>query len=251
MLKTLNRVGEKYITKENYKIEIIEYFGKYNCTIQFEDDTIIKCLQYNHIKTGNIKNPNHKSVCDVGYIGIGKYKARAQNKLTDYYTSWQNMLIRCYKDSQEKRLTYKDVLVCEEWHNFQNFAEWYEKNRKPYVDDKWHLDKDILLKGNKVYSPETCCFVPHEINTLFTKNNINRGDYPIGVSKIKSGRYRVLIRRNNKLTHLGTFDTPKEAFEVYKNDKEVHIKEVADKWRGQIIEQVYNAMYNYEVKITD
>ena len=248
MSKIINRVGEKYVTNEGYSIEIIEYFRKDNCTAKFEDGTIVTCVQYNHIKGRGVKNPNHKSVLGVGYIGVGKYKTRVQNKLTKHYTSWQNMLIRCYnKKELEKNPTYKNTTVCIEWCNFQNFAQWFEKN---YIDD-WALDKDILVKGNKVYSPETCCFVPQEINNLFTKSNSKRGNYPIGVYEYKSEKYRALIRQNNKLVYLGLFNTPEEAFQVYKEVKENHIKEVADKWKDLIDSRVYKAMYKYQVEITD
>ena len=115
----------------------------------------------------------------------------------------------------------------------------------------WELDKDILIKGNKVYSPETCCFVPQEINCLFTNCKSVRGKYPIGVTKTVNGKYKARINKNGDRIDLGLFDTPEEAFQVYKIAKELHIKEVADKWRGQITEPCYEAMYAYEVEITD
>ena len=151
-----------------------------------------------------------------------------------------------FKKGQEKQPSYIGCLVDEEWHNFQNFAEWFEDN---YVEG-WHLDKDILIKGNKIYSPETCCFVPLEINSLFTKSDKIRGEYPIGVSK-KDKKYQANVNKNSGFIFLGAFNTPEEAFQVYKTAKEDYIKEVADKWRGQITEQVYQAMYSYQVEITD
>lgn len=123
-------------------------------------------------------------------------------------------------------------------------------NWKEYMDSSWHLDKDILIKGNKVYSPDTCCLVPQEINILFVKCNINRGDLPIGVIEI-NGRFSSSVSKNNKIRHLGKFNTLEEAFESYKFAKEKHIKEVADKWRDKLDPRVYEAMYNYEVEITD
>ena len=155
---------------------------------------------------------------------------------------------RCYdKKSQEKQISYKNTIVCEEWHNFQNFAEWMENNYNPETMKGWQLDKDILIKGNKIYSPETCSFVPKEINTLILKSYKKRGELPIGVRALPSGRYQA--RTANKV--YGTFDTPEEAIQAYKTAKEKHIKEVADKWRGKITDQVYQAMYNYKVEIID
>jgi hypothetical protein len=161
------------------------------------------------------------------------------------------MLERSYsKNIKDVQPSYKNVTVCEEWHNFQNFAQCFEENYNPEYMHGWHLDKDILVKGNKVYSPETCCFVPHEVNTLFTKKNVNRGEYPIGVTNSKWG-LRAYVSINNKSTDLGSYRTPEEAFQAYKTAKEQYIKEVADKWKGLISDEVYQAMYNYQVEITD
>ena len=138
--------------------------------------------------------------------------------------------------------TYKDVTVCEEWHNFQNFAKWFEDN---YVEG-FELDKDILVKGNKIYSPETCCFVPKEINSLF--KNYNNNLLPTGISYDKiNKKYKVSIRINGKMKTKGRYVTVEEAFKVYKTAKETYIKEVADKWKEQISDKVYQAMYNYKL----
>jgi len=245
MAKLKSRVGEIYTTNEGYSIEIINYFNKRNCTIKFYNDLILYNIHFSCIKKGNVKNPNHKSVYGVGYLGVGKYNCTNYLKI---YATWNNMLERCYESKyHEKRPTYIDCTVDEEWHNFQNFAKWYEENHK----ENYALDKDILFRRNKVYSPKTCCFVPQEINNLFTKSNSKRGNYPIGVYEYKSEKYRALIRQNNKLVYLGLFNTPEEAFQVYKEVKENHIKEVADKWKDLIDSRVYKAMYKYQVEITD
>ena len=157
------------------------------------------------------------------------------------------MLERCYSEKyQEKYPTYKNCTLDEKWYNFQIFAKWFENN---YILGH-QLDKDILIKGNKIYSPETCCFVPQEINKLFTKSEKARGSLPIGVRKCNK-RYKAIVKLNGKQRHLGTFDTPEEAFNAYKIAKELHIKEVADRWKGQISDRTYYAMYNYQVEITD
>jgi hypothetical protein len=182
MSKIINRVGEKHITNEGYTIEIIEYFNRANCTIKFEDNNIVKNRKYPLITKGIIKNPLHKSVYDIGFRGVGKYTRTTHPKI---YQTWNSMLERGYdNDYQKRHPTYKNITVYEEWHNFQNFAKWWEENYNSETMQGWNLDKDILVKDNKIYSPETCCFVPQEINLLLTKNNINRGKYPIGVHKV-------------------------------------------------------------------
>jgi hypothetical protein len=252
MLKIVNRVGEKHITNEGYEIEIIEYFSRINCTIQFEDKTIIKNKRYNEIKEGKIKNPHHKSVHGVGFVGIGKYKVSFKNIHTKYYTCWRGMLERCYcKKFHSKKPTYIGCSVADDWHNFQNFAKWFDENYNPETMQGWQLDKDILVKGNKIYSSETCCFVPNNINALFTKSNSSRGKYPIGVCKCINGKYLAQITKNSKQTGIGYYSTIEEAFQVYRVAKEKYIKEVANKWKGLITDKVYEALINYQVEITD
>ena len=160
------------------------------------------------------------------------------------------MIYRCYSEkSQERHPTYKDVTVCEEWHNFQNFAEWMEDNYDPEIMQGWQLDKDILFKGNKIYSPDTCRLVPAEINDTL-KNVKVHNNILVGVSyNIKNNNYRTWLPRNKKGKR--NFKTPEEAFQRYKTTREEYIKEVADKYKGQISNEIYQAMYNYQVEITD
>ena len=162
---------------------------------------------------------------------------------------WRSMLSRCYsKKYQEKEPSYIDCSVCEEWLLFSNFKKWFDEN---YVDG-YALDKDILIKGNKVYSPDTCCFVPFEINALLIKCNRTRGVYPIGVCKCKN-RFRAFLSVSGSILFLGSFVTIEEAFNAYKKAKEAYIKEVAQKYydKREINKRVYDALMKYEVEITD
>lgn len=244
MPKFIDRTGEKYITNEGYEIEIIECFNKKNCTILFKNGVIIKNRQYKHIKNGQIKNPYHKSVFGVGFMGVGKYNYKSYPKI---YNTWHNMIKRCYdKKYHIKKPTYRDIKICEEWHNYQNFAKWYESN---YIHG-FEIDKDIICKECKIYSPITCMFIPQEINNLLIKSNSIRGKYPIGVSKYKD-KFQASIKINSKRVFLGHLNTPEEAFQVYKMAKEAHIKKVADKWKDSIAPKIYQILYEYKVEITD
>lgn len=251
IFKPKNRVGEKYISNEGFDIEIIKYEGCDNCTILFNNEEVRENILYNSVKHGKVKNYIFPQIYGVGYLGRGLYNAnhKIANKLL--YTSWMSTLSRCYGEkSQEKQPTYKGVTVCEEWHNFQNYAKWYEENYNPEFMEGWELDKDVLIKGNKIYSPDTCCFIPKEINTLFTKRQNKRGNYPIGVIK-KLNRFQAIMAESNSTVNLGSFKTSEEAFRAYKTAKEDYIKRVADKWKDLIDPRVYEAMYKYEVEITD
>lgn len=143
-------------------------------------------MEENNLKMGNIKNTYLPTVYSIGYLGEGEFKPTFKGKRTKEYSTWQGMLQRCYDEKFNNRhISYKKCEVCEEWHCFQNFAEWFYENYRPEIMQGWQLDKDILVKGNKIYSPETCCFLPQRINKLLTKNNRVRGEYPIGVDYYK------------------------------------------------------------------
>jgi hypothetical protein len=234
------------MTNQGYEIEIIKKITKAIYTIAFKNGIILN-RDISQIKKGEIKNPNHQSVLGVGYIGIGEYTIRQNGKVSKYYILWKNMLQRCYCPKFKKtHTTYKDCYVSEEWHNFQNFAEWADEN---YIEG-FELDKDILQKGNKFYSKEKCFFIPKEINTLLIKCDSLRGCLPIGVREIKGKFESNLSKKSIKIT-LGYYDTPEEAFKAYKNAKEKHIKEIAEEYKSQITEQVYQALINYGVDIND
>ena len=252
MIEKTKRIGEKHVSTQGQRYEIVEYFNFKNCTIQFEDGTTFYNKRYDHVSRGKIKNPILPSIYGVGFLGIGEFKSYTKGETTHYYSIWKDMVERCYSTKQrEKQPTYYNVTICNEWHNFQNFAKWFEENYNPETMQGWHLDKDILIKGNKIYSPETCSFVPNEINILFCKANNIRGIYPIGVSSDRQGIFAQICLGRGTRKFLGYFKTPEEAFEAYKTAKEHHIKKVADLWRGLISENVYEAMYAYEVEITD
>lgn len=252
MKKYNGRIGEKHITNEGYEVEIIEYISAVKCKIKFIKSGHIKSnIKYSDLKKGKVKNPYHPSVYGIGYFGVGKYSSQKNGKHTNHYKTWTSILERCYSlRFKDNSSTYLGCSVAEDWYNFQNFAEWYEKNYNSNTMQGWHLDKDILFKGNKIYSPETCCFVPASINILFVRGESHRGKYLIGVYKNRNN-YTAYIHRGGRKVTMGTYEVEKEAFEVYKAAKEVYIKEEADKWKDKITLKVYEAMINYQVEIAD
>lgn len=149
------------------------------------------------IKLGNIKNPLHPSVEGVGYLGIGEYKANNHRR----YNSWASMLARCYrKRLKEKYPTYIDCSTIEDWHNYQAYAEYYESDR--FRQDGWHLDKDLLIKGNKLYSPETCIFLPKELNNsgLSFESTASKHGYKGVAICPQSGKWMSVIWSNKTLS---------------------------------------------------
>ena len=181
----------------------------------------------------------------VGNISVG-------GKMIMEYRLWNGILQRCFSDEYKQKCpTYEGVTCSKEWLLMTPFIEDVSK-MKGYDLEGWDLDKDILVKGNKLYSKDTCCFVPHEINMLLTKSDNARGEWPVGVYFHKaSGKFKAQLTINGKQKHLGYFTTADEAFQAYKLAKEAHIKVVAEKWKHQLDERVFQALMAYEVKIDD
>ena len=246
----LNAFGSKMIIKKYRKaIDIDVYFPEY--------DWIFEHVRCGDFKNGEVKCPYEPRYYGKGYLGEGKYKVRENGKITDEYKIWHGVLQRCYDPKfQEKHTTYKDCKVEDYLLNFQHMEKWLEDNYYEVPGEKMCLDKDILCKGNKIYSRDTCIFVPERINLLFTKSDKSRGKNPIGVIELPSGNYRVFCNdRYGEQIPLGTYKTKEEAFRIYKEYKEKVIKEVIDSYEGKIPEPHYSrlkeAMYNYEVEIDD
>lgn len=187
-----------------------------------------------------------------GYFGFGVYDTHdafsdALNKKC--FITWRGMIERCYNEEQRSKWkTYKDCYVCDEWKFYSAFKEWFLDNYKK----GFALDKDILVRGNKEYSPDKCCFVPQEINNLFTKRQNDRGSSLIGTSKRKDRNiFQASLSIGDKQLYLGDFKSEYDAFNAYKKAKELRIKELANKYKYQLEPRVYEALYNYKVEITD
>ncbi|AKQ08386.1 HNH endonuclease [Bacillus phage PBC2] len=251
--KRKERIGEVNTNSYGSKMTIIEYKSNKEIVVEFDNGEIIE-TNYSNFKKGNIKSSYDISVCGVGYEGLGIYKPKINNKITESYTTWRNMIKRCYDvDTQNKQPSYKDCTVAEEWHNYQNFAEWYNKNYYEIDGQRMHLDKDILIKGNKIYSPETCVFVPQCINALFIKRDVSRGKCLIGVYYDNHNKkYKAQCNDcNGKRVNLGLFNNEKDAFDKYKVFKESVIKEFANRYVNNIPDDLYVKLVNYEVDIRD
>lgn len=193
----------------------------------------------------------------VGIYERGKYVCKVKGLHTKEYKLWFAMLTRCYsKIYHDKEASYTDCEVSENFSNFQYFAEWCNR-QIGFGLPEYQLDKDILVRGNKIYSEDNCVFVPREINNQFTLSGKARGEFPLGVYRDLTGRdlkpFKSVCKTYDKLNQkcLGRFDTPEEAFYAYKPAKEATIQYYANKWKDQIDPRAYAALMNYEVEITD
>ena len=249
-----NRLGETNYNQHGTLMKIIKYNSYNDIDVEFQDEYkyVAKNMRYDYFREGRLQNPFDKTVYGIGYLGKN-YITRTsdKNKESRAYNIWSGMLERCYNPTyQEKKPTYKGCYVCNEWLNFSTFKKWYEENIYEIENDQIHLDKDIINKGNKCYCPQYCVFVPRRINSLFTKNNKLRGNLPIGINLDRT-TYRTRLSTLNGRIDLGHYNNIDEAFQAYKVAKENYIKQVADEYKDKIPYRLYEAMYNYEVEITD
>ena len=249
-------VGKVCKSKSSGDFKILKYNDATNVEIQFLKTGYEMVARLGHIKSGNVKDPYLASAYGIGIIGT-KYLASISGRNTKEYELWRDMLKRCYYDTYQKKYpTYEGCEVSDNFKSYEYFYEWCN-NQIGFSNDgngnPFHLDKDLLVKGNKIYSEDSCVFIPSEINLLLVKRTASRGKHLIGVCWSK--RDKSFVARVNKSKGgsewLGYFKTELEAFNAYKTAKEAFIKEQANKWKDKIDERAYNALMKYTVEITD
>lgn len=226
-------------------MKIVRYGGCDDIDVEFLDEHhyIKEHQAYVNFKSGSIKNPYDRTLFGVGYIGVGEYKAKINGKMTDAYEKWTGIMERCYLNPEKYPAYYGKCIVCEEWHNFQNFAKWFEENRYYVEDSRLNIDKDILFPKCNIYSPKTCLLIPQRINMLFLNKPNNRG-LPNGIVKQGKG-----FLAKYKHESLGVFNSVEKAYEVYASKKEEAIREVLNEYKDVLPKETYSAIYNYRFDI--
>ena len=236
--------------------KVLKYNNSENVEIKFLKTGYEATVELGSIRSGKVKDPYVPSVYNIGVLGT-KYASMINGVHTKEYTLWKSMLRRCYSDTyKKKKPTYEGCEVSDKFKSYEYFYEWCH-NQIGFDNDgngnPFHLDKDLLIKGNRVYSESTCVFIPSEINSLLVKRESSRGKHLIGVYWCNTKKAFVAQVRKNKgkQEHLGYFKTEIEAFNAYKTAKESFVKEQANEWKGKIDGRAYEALMNYTVEITD
>lgn len=245
---TTIKPGDRFETTQGCTVEVLKYEAYNKITVKFLDYAgHVKVTANKELLSGMVKNPFHPQVRGVGFFGDGPHKARIGKDTTPEYVHWSSMLTRSYYEGYHERFpTYIGCSVNEQWHNFQEFAEWCQW--QPGHNMGYVLDKDILFQGNKEYGPETCVFVPTELNSIIVTQVKPGKPVPAGIS-FQNGckRYIVSCAINGKNKNLGRFTCPDEAFKVYKSFKEELVKERAEKYKDTLDVRAYQAFMNFTV----
>lgn len=238
-------IGKVYQNKEGCDFKVLAYSGN-KMTVEWQDSYRHQMMvDANKALKGAILNPYHPTAYGVGFVGVGDFSKSKDGTSSRAYITWRGMLQRCYHEKTRRKLpTYEQCTVDVIWHNFQNFAKWfYEQYRT-----SWELDKDLLVKGNKLYGPDTCLMLPQEINLSLTKREASRGPSLIGVTyNTKTEKY--IAQASN--IHLGTFNSEVDAFLCYKDYKEGRLQKLAQLYKGKIPDEAFLALVNYQVEQGD
>lgn len=239
----IDRTGEVHYTTEGDKFTIIKYVNNRDSTIQFEDGVIQYNRDYKSIRLGVIKHLNNRNIYSIGYIGYGEYTYTNSPKA---YKTWHSMLQRCYETNTINNLSYKNrIKVCEEWECFQNFVPWFNKNYNFETMNKWELDKDILCPKCNLYSPETCLFLPREINSRMCKT-IQKIGQLVGTRETKYFRFQSValfgdsIRRKN-------YASAEDAHNSWLEVRKYTFTKLAEKYKDSLDYRGYQALMNITV----
>ena len=174
-------------------------------------------------------------------VGINDFEGQVNinGRNIKSYQVWRNMLERCYNTKlHTKRPTYIGCTVCEEWLYFSNFKKWFDENYRWDLDEKGlkpSLDKDLLVDGNKIYSPATCIFIPSKVNGFMTNKQLNNASGYTGVGFFKiANKWRVQIKdfNTNKNKHIGLFDDIEVAIKEYKLARESEVEKCREYMRN-------------------
>lgn len=244
-------VGMRFKSALTGEFEVVERLHGDFVKVRFDDGYECIARKGNIRRGGSVRNPYFPVTFGVGFQGVGTYKQHG----VQAFNYWSKMLQRAYCPKyKEDHPTYEEATVCDEWHNYQNFADWAVK-QIGYNEKGFNLDKDRLVKGNKEYSPETCLFLPQELNKII-HGNYGERDSPVGVSTRDdlNGQWMARLSKHGSKQgemYLGLFPDEESAFAAYKVEKEKYIKERTEFWKDRIDPRAYDALMSYVVEITD
>lgn len=241
--------GDVFQANNGGSVTVIEYKSCDEVLARWNDEHgHVSTVSSRNIRKGAIGNPYYRSARGVGYLGVGRHPATKGRDLTPAYQSWNGMIGRCYDERFILRHpTYADCTVHPDWHNFQVFAEWFYS--QPHSETAgFEIDKDLLVLGNKIYSAETCSFVPGVINRLLVDCGASRGEWPQGVSLNKRvGRFVAELRIEGKSKQLGYYQCAAEAHKAYLNAKKAHVQAVAERFKSVLHRKVYDNLINWSL----
>ena len=244
---------EKYENKTfdigGQEVKVVKYVNTTNILIQFPDKhittTYLSCINKKVVK--DVMSP---SVVGYGYLGVGHQKTKDENgKDFKSYNMWASMIRRVFLPDKDRK---NDLKICDEWLNYQEFANWFDLNYYEIEDCEVIITNTFFNKDEKMYSPETTIFLPRFINLLINTNGHGDKKLPRGISydcKRFIEPYRVSFKKYKENTKCyGSYQTFQEAYKVLKYEKEKYIHEVADELIDVLPYKIFSELKNYKME---
>lgn len=231
--------GSRFQSEKFGEYEVVALLPNSRVSIKFLSTGYAYECYKSQAKSGQVKDLMAKTVCGIGFVGGTEYNWTKDRKA---YDAWCNMLKRCYNTKRlQARPSYAGCTVDERWHNFQTFAKWYYIH---VLNIPCHLDKDLLKKDNKVYSPNNCCILPTEVNIALLGGKSS--DKSCGVFyRKKDNIFVAQINRNNTLEYLGCYKDEGTAKAVYIKAKKGWLAELAEKYANVLSVKAYEALHQW------
>lgn len=238
-------VGQILKSKNFGEFEVLGFKTETEVLVRFTYtgfETIVNLAQ---VESGAIVDRFYPTTFGVGYLGDGD-RISANN--TRQARIWHGMLTRCYGDDVKYR-SYLDCTVSDNFKNLGYFCNWCLK-QVGFNEKGFELDKDLLSKGRKIYSEDTCVFIPKEMNLFLASSKSVRGEFVIGVSFDKASQ-KFKVASTSWCNDRKGYSSEWEAFMVFKKAKEAHAKKLANKYKDKVDPRVYEALMSYKVLLTD
>lgn len=226
-----------------YEILLNDRFDK-KVKVKFTETGFEYYTELHNAKLGLVKDYLKPNYYGVGFLGSENASPCIGGVRSKENTHWIQMLRRCYENKENRTKEYMPYIDCsvdERWFNFLNFKEWCN-HQKGFTFPDSQLDKDLLVKGNKVYKPEICLFLPRKVNNLFKRTDTK------GFTKYRKKFQSHCADFNGKILFIQTEDK-EECREWYKATKKSVIMEYAEFYKNDIDIRAYHAMMNYEVTL--
>lgn len=254
MLKSLKNIelGKTYWTKTKYPEEYIVleilssrlHLGGVKIKYTFGGQE--KFYDARDIRKGGIKSLFSRAVFGIGYMGDGPFSSvDSEGKPTRLYNRWKAVLGRCYNGNNPRITSYDTSTVSDEWLNFQTFAYWLSSQK--YYLKNYDIDKNLLSVSGTNYSAENCCMLPPAINTAIVRKGKNTSNgLPCGVHWHAHNCCYTSTVHTAYSTYQGSFQSVEAAWKVAKKSKEEYVKTLANKFKENLDEHVYNALMAWE-----
>lgn len=238
-----NYEGRIFDTAINGKLLVTEYVNKNTVCVKFLDTGYETVTRMSQIKEGKVRDASKINTV-MGIASTHGEVTKIEGKHVREYVVWRAMLERCYNSNDSTNPSYTVCSVSDNFKSFKYFKSWCNK-QIGFNQDDFQLDKDILSTENKIYSEDTCVFVPREVNMFFAGKVDNQCTGIYWHKRDK--KWYATISCSGVVTHLGSFKTEKEAFNVYLSAKIKRGVFLAEKWKDKVDNRVYEALINWNV----